>query len=160
RCDGIDDLVIDEDQLVMRTSFGCIRQLTPVAYVRESGGTTSLAACRYVKYGDREFGFALDAPASATVVIDPGITLDWSSYIGGSSDDYVTAIDNSVHLTVTGVTHSTDFPTKTGYTGHLTKHGNSDAFLARVDPTQTGTNQLLWSTYFGGGSDDAALALS
>lgn len=77
---------------------------------------------------------------------------------GGSGDDFANAIavDTSGNIFLAGRTASSDFPNSAG--AFQTRNaGGSDAFLLRVNPN---TNQMVFSTYFGGSGDDRALALA
>jgi hypothetical protein len=81
-------------------------------------------------------------------------SLVYSTYLGGSGSDggYGIAVDNSGYSYITGYTYSADFPTKNGY---MTKSGYSDAFVTKLDTTQSGEASLLYSTYLGGSSYDS-----
>lgn len=90
-----------------------------------------------------------------------GSDLLWSTFLGGSYDDFEypelgLALDASENPVVTGGTSSSDFPTTPG--AYDTSHnGSRDAFVAKL--SSTGSN-LLWSTFLGGSTDDAACALA
>lgn len=77
-----------------------------------------------------------------------------STYLGGSSDDYVRsiAIDSGKNIYVTGQTSSSDFPTTTG-AYDTSKSGYSDAFLVKINGDLNG---LIASTFFGGSDNDYA----
>lgn len=76
-----------------------------------------------------------------------GDALVWSTYLGGDDLDYAWAIavDGSGVATVTGHTHSSDFPTTAGAHSRQ-RNGHGDAFVSRFDPR----GALLFSTFFGG----------
>lgn len=81
-------------------------------------------------------------------------TLLYSSYLGGSKDDYGTGIalgsDGSVY--VTGATSSTNFPLMSARQS-TNAGGAYDAFVVRISPNG---RPLLYSSYHGGsGSDEA-----
>ncbi len=82
-------------------------------------------------------------------------SLTYSTYIGGSGDDYgiSIAVDSSGNAYVTGNTSSTNFPTAgSPYQG--SKGTGQDAFVLKLNSTGT---SLTYSTYFGGnGYDDAS----
>jgi hypothetical protein len=84
-----------------------------------------------------------------------GSALVYSTFLGGSNYDWGQgiAVDGAGSAYVTGITRSTDFPTanavQSTYGG-----GSSDAFLAKVDPSQSGAASLVYSTYLGGNSLD------
>ncbi|OPY69632.1 MAG: Beta-propeller repeat protein [Syntrophorhabdus sp. PtaU1.Bin002] len=86
-----------------------------------------------------------------------GNSLVYSTYLGGSDTDsaYAIAIDSSGNAYVTGETYSTDFPTLNYYRG--TNTGGYDAFVAKLGPSG---NSLVYSTYLGGSSGDAAYAIA
>jgi hypothetical protein len=91
-----------------------------------------------------------------------GTGLVYSSYLGGSGDDAARGItvDASGHAYVTGLTASTDFPTRNalqpGYGGG-TPPLAYDAYVAEVNP---GGGSLVYSTYLGGSGDDQGLAVA
>lgn len=76
-----------------------------------------------------------------------GNALDYSTYLGGTSDDhgYSIALDSSGSAYVTGYTYSTNFPTANPY--QAASGGDYDAFIAKLDTSGT---TLVYSTYFGG----------
>jgi streptogramin lyase len=88
---------------------------------------------------------------SLPLVIDP--ILSYSTYLGGSADDYGTgvAVDGSGNAYITGITASTNFPVSSSY-----KHGGYDAFLTKLNPSGSG---FIYSTYIGGARDDEAGAI-
>jgi uncharacterized repeat protein (TIGR03803 family) len=89
-----------------------------------------------------------------TTKIGP-LSLVYSTYLGGSGVDYGygIAVDGSGNAYVTGGTGSTNFPTLNQY---QTDPGDAkwDAFVTKIDTTQSGNNSLAYSTYLGGISDD------
>jgi uncharacterized repeat protein (TIGR01451 family) len=85
---------------------------------------------------------------------------EYSTYVGGSGDDVATDIhlDNLGDMTVTGYTLSTDFPLELPIQG--TFGGGSvtgDAFLFQIASHGTA---FVYSTYFGGSSDDQGFSLA
>ena len=127
----------------------------------------------YVGGGDRDWGYGVAADSSDNVYVtgvtlspgwtnggfdtDPDGGLDafvaklsvaggslWSTYLGGSSDDYGRdiAIDSSDNVYVTGTTESSGWPNEVL---GATYHGDSDAFVAKL----SSAGASLWSTYVG-----------
>jgi hypothetical protein len=93
--------------------------------------------------------------------LDPtGSTLIYSSYLNGSGTDLLNAIalDANGNAYITGSTTSTDFPvviaTALQNTNKVTGSSGT-AFLSRIDPSQSGTNSLIYSTYLGGSKGDS-----
>jgi hypothetical protein len=83
-------------------------------------------------------------------------SLIYSTYLGGSSDDWGTgiAMDGSGCAYVTGYTKSSGFPIRNQYQANLL--GYYDAFVTKVDTTKSGASSLIYSTYLGGSSNDYA----
>jgi hypothetical protein len=87
-----------------------------------------------------------------------GNALVYCTYIGGKWDDraFGVAVDGSGAAYVTGRTSSSDFPTTTGARQRVLG-GGRDAFVAKLSATG---NQLVYSTYIGGGSHDSGKAIA
>jgi hypothetical protein len=79
--------------------------------------------------------------------LNPAGRLAYSSYLGGSDFEITTgtAVDAFGNAYVTGVTFSSDFPTKNPF--QAAYGGNGDAFVAKVNRHGTA---LVYSTYLGG----------
>jgi hypothetical protein len=84
-------------------------------------------------------------------------SLLYSTYLGGSSGDYGTgiAVDSAGNAYVTGPARSTDFPTLNAFQSTCPSasgpNGCFAAFVAKLNPSASGTASLLYSTYLGGG---------
>jgi uncharacterized protein (TIGR03437 family) len=118
------------------------------ARVAYGGGTTSLVA------GD-----------AFVAKFDSKGTLVYLTYLGGSRDDFATAlaVDASGNAWVTGGTSSTNFPvTANAYQKTMAGVGGNDvvqlgdAFLAKLGPA----GDLQYATYFGGRLDDYASGIA
>lgn len=104
-----------------------------------------------------------------------GTALVYSTFLGGSSLDLITAVavDSAGNAYVTGGTVSTDFPTQNPYQAHFAGGGTTcptidnqidphificgDAFLSKLNPTGTA---LVYSTYLGGAGDDTGFGIA
>ncbi len=77
--------------------------------------------------------------------------LTWSSYFGSSKEDMITDItfDNQDNWIVVGSTWGNDFPA-IGDHANLTRNNMNDGFVTKFNSN----NQIVWSTYLGGGSRD------
>jgi large repetitive protein len=86
-----------------------------------------------------------------------GNALVYSTYIGGSAEDYSNGIDVdfSGNAYVAGGTYSTNFPTSSPYQSSY--HGFEDAYLLKLNPNG---NALVYSTYVGGSNEDSANAIA
>ena len=111
------------------------------------------------------FQSALGGQADAFVAeLNPTATaLVYSSYLGG------TGIDNATGIAVTGgkiyvtgntiPSGATAFPVTSG-AFQTTAGGATDAFVAKLDPAQTGNASLVYSTLLGGSGDENANAIT
>jgi hypothetical protein len=79
-----------------------------------------------------------------------GSTTPYVTYLGGSTADiaFGIALDSTNRIYVTGQTTSTDFPTVAA--PQPKNGGQSDAFVSLLDPSRSGKQQLVFSTYLGG----------
>ena len=144
--------------LVMSIGSEELRFHKPIAYQKNRADESQrqLVEARYRLDAGNRVSFVVNAyDRSRPLVIDP--TLTYSTYMGGSSNDYATAIaaDSAGNAYVTGYTNSTNFPTTTGAYQTSCSGGCSgttvDAFVSKIDPTGT---SLIYSTYLGGSGND------
>lgn len=84
-----------------------------------------------------------------------------STFLGGTALDEAraVAVDAAGVATIVGYSTSLDFPT-TANAYSMANQGGSDGVVARIDPRLTGTQQLVYSTYFGGTNTDDAKCLA
>jgi len=90
-----------------------------------------------------------------TKINPQGNALLYSTYMGGSDNDYCwgIAVDKKGAAYVTGLTNSTDFPTKNPVQGTI--GGNTDTFITKINPQGS---SLAYSTYLGGSDTDYGYA--
>jgi uncharacterized protein (TIGR03437 family) len=96
-------------------------------------------------------------------VSNDGRQLQYATYLGGTNNSNTSyneagqaiAIDAEGSLWIGGVTRSADFPAVRSLQSY--GGGESDAFLTRYNPT---TNQIEFSTTWGGSSNDEITAMS
>jgi hypothetical protein len=96
------------------------------------------------------------------------VSLQYSTFLGGSGEERVVyngsvAVDQQGQfIYVTGLTKSVnpaDFPIKKAV--QATPNGPSDAFITKLEPGQAAAqDQLIYSTYLGGGGDDVGMGLA
>jgi hypothetical protein len=92
--------------------------------------------------------------AFVTKLNPTGSGLIYSTYLGGSGQDYCSGIvvDTSGNVYLTGATTAaTNFPTTAGAFHTAYGGGPEDAFVTKLNPTGSG---LIYSTYLGGNNDD------
>jgi len=155
---GADRLALDANGgLLIHTALGELQDSAPVAYQDIAGARVavdSAYALQNRRGEEKEFGFAISSAYSREheLIIDPG--LDYSTLLGGSSDESAAAIavDASGNAYITGVTQSPDFPTTTGAFDRTGAASNNlDVFVTKLNSTGTA---LVYSTFIGGSNFD------
>jgi hypothetical protein len=93
-----------------------------------------------------------------------GTGLVYSTFLSGGIDDKAEwtntplggiAVDTHGNIYVTGVTGSSNFPTKKALQPTF-GGGYYDAFVAEINPSQVGAASLVYSTYLGGSDEDVS----
>jgi hypothetical protein len=87
-----------------------------------------------------------------------GSGLTYSTYLGGSGNDYGLglAIDSSNNVYLSGQTLSTNFPTSSPFQA-ANGGGSGDAFIAKMN---TSGSALTYSTYLGGSGDEFGIGIA
>jgi hypothetical protein len=94
--------------------------------------------------------------------LDPtGSVLVYSTYLGspGADQGVEVAVDAAGIATLLGRA-AAGFPTTPGSYGPTFKGGPADIFVARLDPSLPGSQQLTYGTYLGGSAGDAGWSLA
>jgi len=88
-------------------------------------------------------------------------SLVYCTLLGGNGADLIDAVaaDTSGNAYVVGTTAAANFPIKNAFQGSF-GGGDSDAFLAELNPGGAGTADLLHSTYIGGNGNDEATGIT
>ena len=111
-----------------------------------------------------------DHDVFVTKINPTGTSLIYSTFLGGTSNEngdtgniytniitsYGIVLDQSGNAYVTGSTQSSDFPITQGVF-QSTKKGLVDSFVTKLNSTAT---SILYSTYLGGSSNDAATGIT
>ncbi|NOZ29074.1 MAG: DUF11 domain-containing protein [Chloroflexi bacterium] len=136
------------------TGFGIVEDGGKV-YV--AGGTGSadfpVTNAYQSSYGGHGDGFITGINAAGTALL-------YSTFLGGSDSDDIEALAlNDGKLYAVGSTSSQNFPTVQAlyptYGG-----GGSDAFVAELNPAQSGAASLLFSSFLGGEGTDIGLGIA
>jgi hypothetical protein len=154
RVDGVDNVTLEDDHLRITTSLG--DYILPLLTV---DGLAVDAQPSIIQIAEGIFEISAPyAPVSVSgrdVASDPGQSLVYSTYLGGTGNDkaWDIAVDGAGNVYVTGATTSLDFPTTQGaYDASY----NGDPFDAFVTKLSADGKTLLYSTYFGGTNEDWA----
>ena len=102
-------------------------------------------------FGSAYYQTTFQKTESFVTTFAPGGSLEWSTYFGGSGNDYATCIlRNSCGLFICGRTDSAGLPVLSQGNGNYYQPnyagGGSDGFIAKFDPN---TLQQTYCTYYG-----------
>ncbi|MEQ8765619.1 MAG: hypothetical protein RL885_16965 [Planctomycetota bacterium] len=153
-CEGADRLELNESgTLVIHTAIGELRQAPPMTLRITADGAQEPVPCRYRLLGSDRYGFEIEGRDQALrYVIDP--PLIWSTYLGGSSTDYLWDVDvDSVGRVLVGGSGSQGFPITPG----AFSNAQIGAFVTQFDPTGS---QLVFSCVIGGSRFEAVTGVA
>ena len=156
---GIEGLSLDDKgNLITTTAAGKVIDYAPFAY-QEIDGQRVEVKVSYKLIDNDSYGFLItgDYNELLPLTIDPDLA--WSTFLGGSAEDYGRgiAIDSSDNVYVTGLTKDavTDFPTTAGAYDQ-SHNGNYDVFVAKLNSIGS---SLIYSTFIGGSGVDVGYAI-
>ncbi|MEM7201603.1 MAG: SBBP repeat-containing protein [Planctomycetota bacterium] len=153
RIEGVAGLTIGDDgSLIAHTELGPLRQPRPRTWQVAPDGSREPIACDFVLLARDRFGFAAATwDQTLPLTIDPGLL--FSTVLPGSiaplanlTESLAVSVSQTTgEITIAGGTREARFPVSAGQ-----KNQGSDSFVTRLDPSQTGSAQLVWSTFVGG----------
>jgi Beta-propeller repeat len=146
--EGITGMKLAENgDLRLDTRRGAMTLHRPVAYQEHDGERKHVDSAYAIDSADLVAIRVGSYDRSRRLIIDPVVS--YSTYLGGSLSERGTAIavDASGNAYVTGFTTSSDFPVLSAYDRSLGKRGDTDVFVAKLNPAGTG---LVYATYLGG----------
>lgn len=153
-----------DGDLVVHLLHGDVSFHKPVVYqksINAEGSSRQIVAATYRLRGNGQVGFELgDYDHNRELIIDPIIS--FSTYIGGSNEDYATGIgmDKFEDVIIAGSTRSADFPVVSAiesfHPGTCGTQPCRDIFVSKFNPIGS---TLQYSTYVGGSNDDVASQL-
>lgn len=92
--------------------------------------------------------------------LSPSGTLDFSSYLGGYGNEFLTglALDANGNIVLAGITTADDFPVRNAYQSTRGSSGTvfDDGFVAKV----SASGALVYSSYLGGDSSDTVSSVA
>ncbi len=143
---GVDKLGISKSELVINTSVGEVRELSPYTYQVEDN-TRKKLTCKYVVEGNL-VKFKLGKYSSQTpLVIDP--TLIFASLSGSTGDNwgYTATYGRDGSLYGGGIVFSSGFPTSPGAFQQSYSGGEFDIGIIKLNSSGTSS---IYATYIGG----------
>ena len=147
-------------------------QITPQGELRTGDGTESVlhrpllyqntdrgkrvVEGRFTKFAGGNIGFAFTRyDAAKTLIIDPSLSLLYSTYLGGPHDDEATGIvlDAQNNAYIAGFSASEDYPVSAN--AYQTVRKNLGQVVTNVVVTKMNSSGvLLYSTFLGGSTED------
>lgn len=158
--EGTEGLSIENQNLIIKTSIGVLKELKPYAYQYINGERVEVP-CKYKLNGNIvSYSFPRGYDNNYQLIIDP--TVVFSTYTGSTADNwgYTATYDNVGNFYAGGGSSGAGYPTSTGaystsYAGGGTCGGEADF---QPDVTITKFNAagtaIIFSTYLGGSNND------
>jgi hypothetical protein len=153
RVSGATSLKLSGGDLLLNAGGRQLRMGKPRIYEQLHGGIRKILRGGYLlePHGSVRLRVAKHNPR-ATLVIDPSLSVSYATFLGGAGSETAgnVAIDAGGKVYVSGVTTSaTTFPELTAASmGPVL--GPSAFYVAKIDPTVSGANSLLYLTFLGG----------
>ena len=151
-------LLTPEGDLAIESEDGRIVQKRPFTY-QEDPRTSERReiAAHYVLLSRDVVGLRLESyDRSRRLVVDP--TLMYSSFMGGSQNDSVTAVTMGANglLYFTGYTSTSDIPSTSGAFASADGGSTQNAIMGIIDTSAAGGFNVVYLTYYGGSGTDIA----
>jgi hypothetical protein len=144
--------------LFIETNFGELLHKKLVSFQEINGKRVSVES-NFKRFDKNTYGFKVHQfSKDYELIIDPVVSLEYSTYLGGSSNELYTRmfVDEFGQVHLTGYTYSYDFPIKNAYQGSKAS-SLLDAILTKFDSSGSA---LIFSTYFGGSSSEYFFAIT
>ncbi|HXQ25564.1 MAG TPA: choice-of-anchor D domain-containing protein [Candidatus Acidoferrales bacterium] len=154
---GAEGMRLENDgSLLLRAGKARLRMKKPEIYEEWPGRYTPPR--RHVEGGyaieaDGSIGFRVGAhDSNATLVVDPSLSIAYATFLGGSGTDTATslAVDASGKVYVGGTTTSAATFAEPPSRRLGPADGPVEFFVAKIDPSVSGANSLVYLTILGG----------
>ena len=159
---GVESMKITpQGDLQVETAGGRMIQRIPVVYQDRPGGSRREIRGKFKLLSRNVVGFEIEPyDRSRALTIDP--VLRYSSLIGGSGSDTVTAvtINRTGMLYVTGYMTNANDVNGDDTVFRPTAAGGADIFVAKINPALSGPSSLLYFTFIGGSGSDIPNAIA
>ncbi|MDP4149113.1 MAG: PKD domain-containing protein [Bacteroidota bacterium] len=149
--EGMDKLSTKKNELLVSTSAGQVKELSPYSYQLDDSGRVNVR-CRYVIQNGNTLKFRIDSYSpGATLIIDP--TLVFCSFTGSkiSNWGFTATPGPDGSFFAGGIVFGNGFPQTTGALETNYRGGEFDVGIMRF--SSNGTNKL-YSTYLGGNDSE------
>ncbi|MGH9715684.1 MAG: choice-of-anchor D domain-containing protein [Candidatus Acidiferrales bacterium] len=153
RFSGTTGAEISGGELILFAGDRKLRMARPNIYDELAGGTRKAVRGKYVMEADGSVGLDLGPhDPRATLVVDPSISVAYATFLGGAGSETAgnVAVDASGNVYVAGATTASSTFPETTATGVGPVVGASAFYVAKIDPTVTGANSLVYLTFLGG----------
>ncbi len=147
-------------EIRVKDGWDALTDGAPYVY-QEVNGAKKTVECAFRLIDERSYGFEVTGAYDATLplVIDP--SLAWSTYLGGTGDDYGrgVALDGSGNVYVAGYTNSSGWVSggwNTVLGGGSGGGGGYDGYVVKLNAA----GAHVWSTYLGGTGDDIGYGIA
>ena len=92
----------------------------------------------------------------AALVIDPSLSITYSTFLGGAGEDTANSIaaDSTGKLYIAGTTTSASTFPQSAPATNGPGGGATDFFIAKIDPTASGANSLIYLAFLGGSGNE------
>ena len=144
--------------LLMRLGDTELRLGKPRIYEEQKGAQRLTVDGGYVLDADGSIGFRVGAhDATATLVVDPSLSVAYSTFLGGAGQDSANsiAVDSAGKVYVGGTTTSASTFSETGSKELGQGGGSTELFVAKIDPSASGPSSLVYLTFIGGSASQA-----
>ena len=149
--EGGEKLRVDaQGNLMLETPGGNLILHRPLVYQTVKGARQEIAG-GFKQLNEREVAFAIgEHDETKSLIIDP--TLSFSSFVGGTANDYATgiALDTAGNIYVAGNTGSADFPVTAG--SYETSGTGGAAFVTKF----SANGSMIYSTYLAGNGGNSS----
>jgi hypothetical protein len=155
---GADQASIDATgDLVLRANGSEIQMRKPV--LRQSGRSAASTQIdgEYVLEADGTASFRVGIyDPRSTLIIDPSLSVGYATFLGGAGEDSASSIAFASGMVyIGGTTTSAGTFVNSTDAGFGPEGGNSDFFIAEIDPNASGPSSLKFLTFIGGSGTEA-----
>ncbi len=147
--DGVDNLILKNGKLIIKTSIYDIIELKPYSYQIIDGEKKEIKTSYVLKNNIVSFKVG-KYDKTKTLIIDPALI--FATYSGSTTDNwgFTATYDSKGNVYSGGIVVGDGYPASVG-AYQITNGGNWDAAIIKYNENGT---QRLWATYFGGENGD------